>query len=128
MSARTARRPAKEKRLTREQFVAMDFEPWSHNPDEWEPPSNAQWSKDGADLLPLVRMAWVQMYKTKAELRTMSEELDDETLEFLVNGIVHWRKYFEAFVTLLTAAETRMLIAGGGVVLEREKAARSAMR
>ena len=38
---------AESKIVTFEQKVAMNFEQWPHVPDEWEPPTNAEWARDG---------------------------------------------------------------------------------
>ena len=41
------------------------------------------------------------MFKTKAELETIAEELEDEQFEELVNGDIHSREFFENFVMVL---------------------------
>jgi hypothetical protein len=116
MTAPTTRRakgPA-----TAEQIAAMNFEPWAHGGDEeWKPPSNAKWAEDGAYLLPFVRMAWICMYKTKPELETMAEKLEEEPFEEMVEGIAHSQKFFKNFVTILQAAEVRIMCAASAAAL-----------
>jgi hypothetical protein len=98
----------------------MNFEPWKHGGnEEWEPPSNVKWAEDGAYLLPFVRMAWIWMYKTKPELETLAEELEDEPFEEMVEGIHHSLEFFENFVTVLQAAEIRIMCAASAVELRR---------
>jgi hypothetical protein len=108
---------AESKIVTFEQKVAMNFEQWPHVPDEWEPPTNAEWAKDGDYLLPFVRMAWLTLFKTKTEVETIAETLDDEPFEILVNGIIHSREFFENFVKILNAAEVRITCAANAVEL-----------
>jgi hypothetical protein len=54
-------------------------------------------------MLPFVRMTWITLFKTKAEVETIEEEL--------VNGIIHSREFFENFVKILEAAEVRIMCA-----------------
>ena len=103
--------------VTTEQMAAMNFEPWTHTEGEWEPPSNAEWAKDGAYLLPFVRLAWICMFKTKAELETIATGLGDERFEELVNGIHHSLEFFENFVPILKSAEARIMCAATAVAL-----------
>jgi hypothetical protein len=92
-------------------MAAMNFEPWEHGPNGWKPPSNSEWAKDGAYLLPFVRMAWFAMYKTKAELQTIAETLEDGPFDHMMDGIAHSREFFEKFLTVLNGAEARILCA-----------------
>jgi hypothetical protein len=103
--------------LTLEQMAGLNFEPWSHAEDEWEPPSNVEWADDAINVLPLVRMTWLSMLKTKAELETLVVALTDEheSFEKMVRGIISMRKYFEHFVTVLSAAECRLMCAASAV-------------
>jgi hypothetical protein len=71
----------------------------------------------GAYLLPFVRMAWICMYKTKPELETMAEELEDEPFEEMIEGIAHSQKFFKNFVTILQAAELRIMCATSAVAI-----------
>jgi len=77
-ATRKAKAGHKKNRVTVDQIVAAEFEPWVHGgPDEWTPPSNTQWAEQAPYLLPYVRMAWMSMYKPKGELETIVRELDE---------------------------------------------------
>ena len=60
-------------------------------------------------------MAWLTLFKTKTEVETIAETLDDEPFEILVNGIIHSREFFENFVKILNAAEVRIMCAATAV-------------
>jgi hypothetical protein len=100
---------------TAEQWAATNFEPWQHAPNEWKPPSNKEWSLLAANLLPYVRVAWMSLYKTKAELEPFAT-LDEETFEETIEGISNSRKFFEGFVTILRTAECRILCAASAAI------------
>jgi hypothetical protein len=103
--------PPEEKIATAEQMAAMDFKPWEHLEDGWRVPSNEEWMPFGVWVLPTVRIAWFAMFKTKAELETISRELEDDAFEAMVNGIGAARAAFEDFVKVLAGAETRIMCA-----------------
>ena len=96
-------------------IASVGFKPWQHVPDEWQPPSNAEWSEYAADLLPPARLAWVTMYKTKDELETIARELSGEPFEVLMKGIINAHKFFGDFARLLKAAEMRIMSAAHAV-------------
>ena len=99
--------------MTDEELAAMDFEPWQHVPGEWTPPSNVEWSKLANPYLVSVRMAWLTLYKTKAELVEMIEGMDREGIfEPYGNGIRDSIDFFRAFLVVLEAAEARVICAG----------------
>jgi hypothetical protein len=54
-------------------------------------------------------MAWAAMYKTKAELEDISRNLDDAPFRAMVDGIINAQKFFRDFVTILSAAELRIM-------------------
>jgi hypothetical protein len=117
MNASHADPAADEQLATDEQWAAVNFEPWQHEPNEWEPPSNAEWSSFAAQLLPYVRMAWISLFKTKAELETMAKTLDEEPFEEMVEGISNSKKFFEEYVTILQTAEARIFSAATAVIM-----------
>jgi hypothetical protein len=121
-AGRSADTSVEKKIVTIEQMAARNFEPWKHEADEWEPPSNDEWEKDGPFLLPFARMAWMALFKTKAELEAIAEGLAGEPFEELVAGIVDARKYFENFVTILDAAEVRIMCAAASQEVRSGKA------
>lgn len=99
--------------MTDEQFAALDFEPWQHEPDEWKPPSNEQWARLANPYLVSVRMAWLTLYKTKPELVEMIQGMDREgVFEPYGNGIRDSIDFFKAFLVVLEAAEARIICAG----------------
>ncbi len=108
-------RMAKEEPVTIEQMAAMNFEPWKHVADEWSPPSNKKWADDASFVLPPVRIAWILMYQTKAELENIVETLEDEPFDEMVNGISDAKKFFEGFARVLAGAEGRLLCAASSV-------------
>jgi hypothetical protein len=108
--------PPEEKIVTAEQMAAMDFKPWEHLEDGWRVPSNEQWIPFGDWALPNVRIAWIMMFKTKAELETIARELDDDTFEAMVNGIGRAGAAFEDFVRVLRGAETRIMCAAASAM------------
>ena len=118
-ATRKAKAGHKKNRVTVDQIVAAEFEPWVHGgPDEWTPPSNTQWAEQAPYLLPYVRMAWMSMYKSKGELETIARELDEEPFRTMVDGIVNARKFFENFVTILSSAELRIMSAASALAAD----------
>ena len=105
--------------VTLEEMATMKFEPWSHSQDEWSPLSDEEWAQAAPYLLPHVRMAWLLMYKTRAELEAAVVRINDADneglFEDLVNNFVRVRKFFEDFVTVLNAAECRVVCAASTV-------------
>ncbi|SDU42320.1 hypothetical protein [Stappia sp. ES.058] len=99
--------------MTDEDFAAMDFEPWQHEPDEWKPPSNEEWARLANPYLVSVRMAWLTLFKTKPELMEMIAGMDREGIfELYGNGIRDSIDFFKAFLAVLEAAEARIICAG----------------
>jgi hypothetical protein len=116
-----------EEIMTGEQWAAFDSEPWTHTEDEWKPPSENEWMADGRDVLPFVRMAWIALHRTKAELVGGFGELGDEAFETMMDGIAHSQEFFENFAKILKAGEVRLLCAASAAALhagneETEKA------
>jgi len=108
---------ADQEPMTAEQWAAVDFEPWAHREDEWKPPTGEEWQDHIRYVFPWIRLAWETLFKTKAKLETIVEELDGEPLSEMLDGIAHSREFFETFVTVLTTAETRLLCATAAVAL-----------
>jgi hypothetical protein len=73
-------------------------------------------------LLPMVLIAWFAMFKTKAELETVSRNLDDDTFENMVEGIGWAREAFEHFAELLRSAETRIMCAAASAIAKDDPA------
>ena len=113
---------ADQEPMTAEQWAAVDFEPWAHREDEWKPPTGEEWQDHIRHVFPWIRLAWEVMFKTKTELETIADELEDEPLEGLIDRIAHSREFFENFVTVLTAAECRLLWAAAAAELRAGEA------
>jgi len=98
--------------ITLEEMAAAEFEPWKHRKDGWRVPSNEEWMLFCDRVLPTLRIAWVTMFKTKAELETISRELDDDdTFEAMGKAIGEARAAFEGFATVLAGAGARIMCA-----------------
>jgi hypothetical protein len=106
--------------MTDEQWAAMNFEPWTHNEDEWEPPTDKEWADD--IRLPTVRLAWHLMHKTKAELVAGAAKMEDKDGVRLIDGIAEAREFFERCVGVLQSAEVRLICAGTAVSQEVDRA------
>jgi hypothetical protein len=111
--------PETKQPMTDKQWAAMDFEPWTHNEDEWEPPTDKEWA-DGIRL-PTVRLAWHLMHKTKAELVAGATKMEDKGVR-LIEGFAEARELFERFVGVLQFAEVRLICAGTAVELKEARA------
>ena len=64
--------------LEDEKIAALDFEPWTHCDGEWVPPTNEEWCDAVNPTLIAIRMAWLSLYKSKAELREMLDKMDQD--------------------------------------------------
>jgi hypothetical protein len=108
-----------EEIMTAEQWAAFDFEPWTHTEDEWKPPvAEKEWLDDGREVLPFVRMAWLALHRTKAELVEGLGKLDDgRPFETMMDGIAHSHEFFENFAKILKAGEARLLCAASAAEL-----------
>jgi hypothetical protein len=111
------------KPMTDKQWAAIEFEPWTHNEDEWEPPTDKEWA-DGIRL-PTVRLAWHLMHKTKAELVAGAAKMEDKGVR-LIEGIAEARELFERCVAILEFAENRLIYAGTAVELKEALAGEDA--
>lgn len=106
---------------TAEQCAAVEFEPMTEQVLS-ALPSNAEWAKDGAELLPTIRLAAIVMTKSKAELIAMFEENPSLTLD-LHDACKNLIGYFDGFRQVLDGAASRLLICGSAASLkEPEKA------
>ena len=104
--------------LTARELAAFNFEPWQHGPDDRPPPSHEEWMKMAKTHLFVLHMAWGAMFKTKAELMTHLERLDNDTGLALMQGFTTATAFFECMLALLNGAETRILVAGSALELQ----------
>ena len=75
-----------EEPMTAEQLAAFDFEPMTHTEDEWKPPTDKEWMDGGRYVLHFVRMAWLALYRSKAELVEGFGKLDEEPFEVMMES------------------------------------------
>ncbi len=87
---------------------------------QWKPPSADEWRDHINFVFPYIRLAWETMYKTKAELGKVYQELGDDTFGSQVEDMVHSREFFERFVGVLRSAEIRLICAATAVELKEE--------
>ncbi len=88
--------------------AALEFEPWDRQSGGWCPPTNAEWNEIGKWLLRTVRVAWLMMFKTKAELVETIEAMDRE--DVLLETIERFRcaeETLEGFLQVVRAASGR---------------------
>jgi hypothetical protein len=115
VDASPARPEKSHKPMTDKQWAAIEFEPWTHNEDEWKPPTDQEWADDAR--IETVRLAWHLMYKTKAELVAGAAKMEDKGVR-LTEGFAEAREFFERCVGVLTFAESRLICAGTVVELK----------
>ncbi len=102
-------------------WAELNFEPWQHTEDEWKPPSNKEWNDWGAEHLPYVRVAWISMFKTKAELQVVVDELGEKHGTETLEGFLRIIGSLASIVKVVEAAEAR-IIAAGMTSIEKEEA------
>jgi len=107
--------------LTAEQTAAFEFEPWVREPGGWTPPTGA---KLETPCLVTLRIAHAFMFKTKAELIEILDAIDEEAGQALFEGFRYTVQYFKMLLTILEAAEARIICAGSVIEL-REMGKRS---
>lgn len=101
-----------ERNATAAEAAAMEFEPWTHAPGEWTPPTNDEWAAMTNPYLVTVRFAWVMLYKTKGQVAESITGLEDEAGRALMDAFTESLAFFQNMVTVLAAAEARILVAG----------------
>ena len=92
-------------------FARLDFRPMTDLAANWTPPTNVEWTALANPHLISVRLAWLTLQKTKAELMQMAAELGDGALMDLVGQIGQSADWFEGLHKLLTSAECRIMCA-----------------
>lgn len=107
-----------EKPATAEEWAALDFQPWTHADDEWTPPTNEEWNQFRRNHLTTVRLAWISLYKTKAELMEIIKGIGDDGCGQLFNRFTKTTYFLERTAQILHIAEARLIAAG--TVLEVE--------
>lgn len=105
---------------TVEELAALDFTQWQRSPDEWTPPSNEEWADLANPNLVTVRVAWMVMHKTKAELITMLEEIEDDLGDDMFDRLQHTSDFFRGMLAVSEGALMRLCSAGASLELSRE--------
>jgi len=100
--------------------AALDFTPWTHDKDEWTPPTDEDWWKAGATVLPPVRMAWMTMFKTPAEIEEILDGLDEDVGKAFLDGISNTVAYFRNFHNVMAAAEARLFCVASKIILKED--------
>lgn len=96
---------------TIEDLAGLAFEPWRPEPGGWSPPTNAEWVDFANPHLISVRLAWLTLQKSKADLVAMCDELDDEAMTELVKQLGQSADWFEGLHKVLASAECRIMCA-----------------
>lgn len=92
-------------------MATLDFGPVSGLAERWSPPTNAEWADLANPHLISVRLAWLTLQKSKADLVAMCDELDDDAMTELVNQIGRSADWFEGLHKVLASAECRIMCA-----------------
>lgn len=100
-------------------FARLDFEPIAELAATWRPPTNVEWAALANPHLISVRLAWLTLQKTKAELMQIAAELGDGALMELVRQIGQSADWFEGLHKLLTSAECRIMCAYSAQTMEQ---------
>lgn len=93
------------------EMAAIDFEPLTDLPATWQPPTNLQWSELANPHLISVRLAWLMLQKSKADLIGAVSALGDDASMELVAQIGRSADWFEGLHKLLASAECRIMCA-----------------
>jgi hypothetical protein len=112
---------------TVEQWAGLDFEPIdSQTLEDIKPVSNERWAEIGRNMLPSVRVAWLTLSRSKAELKEILDKLgvnDGDAGCALIEDLADAKHFFERYAEMLTSAETRCLSVASAIELEPPPAA-----
>lgn len=103
-----------------EDLAAAEFEPWPKNGGEL--PTNAEMTGRIENCIATLRIAWRVMHSTKADLVTMFRTIDDDIGGKMMEDFISSIDWLKHFVSILEAAETRLLSAGAVLELEDQHA------
>jgi hypothetical protein len=100
-------------RATDDDFAAMGWDPWTYRPDEWSPPTNADWNDVGPRHLLTARLAWIICHKSKQEMIEAVKQMDETgSLIPMVEGFDSSIAFFQSFVAVLKRAQAQVFCAG----------------
>jgi len=82
----------------------------------WQPPSNEDWYKQSCNqVLPTIRLAFITVHKTRAEVREIAKGMKDEgALGELLEKFRWTSGHFLPLIELCEAARQRLIENGGG--------------
>ena len=89
----------------------LTFEAWTHSDDEWTPPTNEEWILCINPVLAPAQLAWRTLFKSKAELVKVVDNLDDDDVEAFIGKIRRSAEFFKNFHLVMQAAEARLFCA-----------------
>ena len=101
----------------REEWAAIEFDPWVQSDDLPTVPTNKEWVELGPEILPTVRLGYAVMFKTKNELIAAFECNPDAMIDF-IDSLRGLKDYFEAYVKLLESSHTRLLVAASAASMD----------
>jgi hypothetical protein len=102
-----------EKLMTTEDFAAFEFEPWRADLLALcEPPNNEKWEELSLQHLIFIRLAWAMLHQTKQEIIDRWCGADDEAGILMIDGVADGIRFHQQAVDILTAAQSRILVAG----------------
>ncbi|RYG99374.1 MAG: hypothetical protein EON58_04135 [Alphaproteobacteria bacterium] len=102
-------------------MAQLDFRPLEERDGAWTPPTNDEWSRLANPHLISVRLAWLSLHKSKAELVAMAEQLGDAALTELVTQIGLSADWFEGLHKILASAECRIMCAYAAASMEADR-------
>ena len=97
------------------------FEPWQHEDGEWKPPTNKEWAELANPYAVTLRVAWIMVHKTEADLAEGLDEMGEDGGRELMRCFLDTIAFFKGALQLLEAAEARILVAGGALDEETEQ-------
>ena len=97
--------------LTAEQLAAGNFEPWRHAQGQWTPLEDAEWNRLCEWFLPTLRLAWLTLHRTKAELEKIVADLSDENFIASVKNFAAAAEYAQSTRAIFQGAEARLMVA-----------------
>ena len=99
----------------------MQFVPRILHPREWTPPTNQEWAQIANAHAVFVRVAWLMMHDTKAQLAEKIAKWDDKSFAEVVNGFDSCLAFHREIADLLGGARSRMTTAGASLDLPSER-------
>ncbi|MCT7375725.1 hypothetical protein [Chelativorans salis] len=107
-------------KCTVEQAAALDFTPWSREGEGWQPPTREVWKEFSPRAFTILRIASEVMFKSKPELIEMLRNLDEAVGYELMNEFLSVEKDMKNALTVIGAAQARIICAGSSLEMEEE--------